>query len=50
MMKLCHILRKSPGGKEFTVLQEKIKHLVSVDSIKLFANNEKGQEIQIERI
>ena len=36
-----HILRKSTAGNKLTKWQEKINHLMYIDDIKLFAENEK---------
>ena len=41
MMPLQHILRKCTAGNKLTKSQEKINHLMYMDDIKLFANNEK---------
>ena len=41
MMQLNHILKKYTGGDKFTKSQEKIKHLMYRDHIKLFAKNGK---------
>ena len=44
MMPLSYILRKYTGGYEFAKLQEKINHLMYMDDIKPFEENEKDLE------
>ena len=47
MMLLNHILRKFTAGYELGISQEKIKYLMYMDYIKLFAKNEKDLETLI---
>ena len=46
-MPLNHILRKYTPGYKPSRSKEKINHLMYIDDIKLFAKNEKEQEILI---
>ena len=50
MMTLNNILRKCTAGNKLSKSQEKIKHLMYMDEIKLFAKNEKELEILIENV
>ena len=50
MTLLNYILRKCRGGYKFTKLQEKIRHLMYMDDIKLLAKNEKELETQIQAV
>ena len=50
MMPLNHILRKCTAGYKLSKSQEKIHHLMYVNDIKLFAKNEKEQEILIHTV
>ena len=47
MMPLNHIIRKCTGGYTLKKSPEKINHLIYMDDIKLFAQNEKELEILI---
>ena len=47
MMPLNHILRKCTAGYKLSTSQEKINHLMYMDDIKLFAENEKEPETLI---
>ena len=47
MMPLNHKLRKCTAGYQLSKSQEKINHLMYIDDIKLFANNEKELETLI---
>ena len=49
MMLLNQILRKCTAVYKLRRSQEKINHLMSMDDIKLFAENEKEQETLIQR-
>ena len=46
-MPLNHILRKCTAGYKLSRTQEKVKHLMYMDAIKLFAKNEKELETLI---
>ena len=48
MMPLSHKLKISISGKKLTKLQENINHQMYMDNIKLFAQNEKELETQIQ--
>ena len=50
MMPLIHIQRKCIAGYKLSKSQEKIKHLMYMDNIKLFANNEKELETLIHTV
>ena len=50
MMPLNLIFRKCPVGYKLGELQEKIKHLMYMDDIKLFAQNAKELEILIRTV
>ena len=50
MMPLNHILRKCTAGNKFRRSQEKVNHLMYMDDIKLFANNEKKLETLIHTV
>ena len=50
MMSFKHILRRCSGGYKLTTLQEKINHLMYIDVIKLFVNNEKELETLIQAV
>ena len=41
MMPLNYTLRKCTGGYKYTQTQEKINHLMCLDTINLFPKNEK---------
>ena len=47
MVLLNHILRKCTARYKLSKSQEKISHLMYIDDIKLFAQNEKGLETLI---
>ena len=47
---LNYILRKCTAGYKLSRSQEKINHLIYMDYIKLFAKNEKEQEILIHAV
>ena len=49
-MPLNHILRKCTAGYKLSRSQEKIKHLMYMDNIKLFAKNEKELETLIHAV
>ena len=44
------ILKKCTGGHKFSKLQEKINHLMYMVDIKLFLENERGLETQIQTV
>ena len=50
MMPLNHIIRKCAAGYKLSRSQEKINHLMYMDDIKLFANNEKLLETLIHAV
>ena len=50
MMPLSHILGKCTAGHKLSKSQEKINHLMYMDSIKLFAKNEKELETLIQTV
>ena len=50
MMSLNHIVRKCTAGYKLSKLQEKINHLMYMDDIKLFAQNEKELEPRIQTV
>ena len=49
-MTLNHLLRKYTGGYTFNKLQEKINHLIYMNTIKMFRKNEKELETLIQTI
>ena len=50
MMPLSHILRKCKAGYKLSKSQEKINHVMYMDDIKLFAQNEKELETIIQTV
>ena len=50
MMPLNHILRKCTARYKLRRSQEKIKHLMYIDDIKLFIKNEKDPETLIHAV
>ena len=50
MMPLNNILGKYAGGYKLSKLQEKIHHLMYMDDLKQFAENEKELEILIQAV
>ena len=50
MMPFNHILRKCTAGYQLSKTQEKINHLMYMDDIKLFAENEKELETLIQTV
>ena len=50
MMPLSHTLRKCAGGNKINKSQEKINHLMYMDDVKLFSQNEKELETLIQAV
>ena len=50
MMPFNYTLRKSPAGYQLSKSQEKINHLMYVDDMKLFPQNEKEFETLIQTL
>ena len=50
MMPINHIFRKCTAGYKLSRSQDKINHLIYIDDIKLFANNDKELETLIHTV